>query len=125
MPFNYGVGDPSFRAAIAYEHSFDFEKWPWEYDYVEIALAKARVSWMTRQSQRELITNRRYLLVEGAAPWAGSYVMNGDLVVAFSGLPSEDDEWICHSIAARIVALEHKQELPDGTLLGGKIITLP
>ncbi len=123
-PYTRGDTVEDFEKAIAFQASYTDPSWPWKYDYQKIALAKAMVTWRYGVSSRESVTNQRYLLDEGAAPWAGSVVWNGNLFVAFSGLPSQDDEWICHCVAARIVALEYAQQLPDSTLLGGEGIEL-
>lgn len=124
MDPNRPYGEYSFEEAILHQGSFkdDLDReWPHEYDV--IARAKAKESWETGLSSRELMALNPLFVEDGDAPWAGSIVVkfeNGQiLVIAFSGYSSEDDEWIDWMLESRLWALGYKR-IPDDSLVGGR-----
>jgi|GEM_PF-1562486 hypothetical protein len=123
MDPNLRPGDCEFENAIFYEDSFRSPQYPWNHDYEKIALAKARESWESGYSSRELMALHPLLVADGDAPWAGSIVSkcspDETIIIAFSGLASEDDEWVCWMIEARLFALAYKRISGD-CLVGGR-----
>ena len=122
MDPNRPYGEYPFEEAILHESSFTDAAYPWKYDYKVIARAKAMASWATGLSSRELMALNPLFAEDGDAPWAGSIVVkfhNGQiLVIAFSGLQSEDDEWVDWMLESRLWALSYKR-IPDDSLVGG------
>lgn len=122
MDPNLGPDDCTFEDAILHEGSFVDDAYPWNHDYTKIARAKAKESWETGYSSRELMSLHPLLVADGDAPWAGSivskYSPDENFVIAFSGLPSEDDEWVCWMIESRLFALAYKR-IDDDHLVGG------
>ena len=125
MDPNRPQGEFVFENAILAEHTLRDGGTPWKYDYVKIARAKAKGSWETGLSSRELV-NDGLLVGDGDAPWAGSIVIklkNGQiLVIAFSGYSSEDDESLDWMAYGRMCALGLKR-VPENTLVGGEAVT--
>lgn len=126
------VMDPSspalesdFYEATLHEHRFiGPEVPPWEYDYRKIAKAKAKASWETGLSTRELRESWPLYETRGDSPWAGSIVVDYcgyKIVIAVSGYSQPVDEMICWWFFHRLVALT-REDLPDDTLVGGESV---
>lgn len=82
----------------------------------EIALAKAKVSWDTGLTSRQVQQNAPHLYRTGMTKWGGSAVENG-LIVAFSGVQAVFDEAIAWSVLKWIIALcQHEMTKPDGVM---------
>jgi len=95
----------------------------WEHPYDDIALAKAKLSWRTGFSTREVIELYPHLLEEGDVRWAGGIVFNG-WVVAYSGDKAYLDEAVAYTQAAMLTAGARSflnsllEEHPDISFLG-------
>lgn len=84
--------------------------------YCEIARAKARVSWETGMTSREVQQNAPHLYKPGMTKWGGSAV-EYKLVVAFSGVQAVYDEAISWSVLAWILAMcRDEMTKPDGVM---------
>lgn len=85
--------------------------------YDEIALAKARVSWETGLSSREVQQNAPHLLKPGMTKWGGSAI-EFKLVVAFSGVQAIFDEAISWSVLAWILGIcRNEMTKEDGVMM--------
>lgn len=112
---------PSLRissVAIFMDH-VDQTYMDWQ-KYREIAEAKAMLSFRTGLSSRDVQQLAPHLYKEpindekGDVKWGGSVVRDG-LVVAFSGVQAEYDEWISGVMADLLIAMCRRQmTAPDG-----------
>jgi hypothetical protein len=106
MPYNPSTKISS--VAIFMEHLSP--TYPDMQKYSEYAQAKAMLSWRTGYSSRYIQQDAPHLYKApfngepGDIKWGGSVVRDG-LVVAFSGVQPEFDEWIADTMAGLLIAL--------------------
>lgn len=86
------------KPAILLETSFNKEMWG-SVDYSQICRGKARISWRTQMSSREVVKLHPGLLQPGDAKYAGAVYYHG-LVIAASGVKSFWDEAISMNLGA-------------------------
>lgn len=102
-------GEPLF-SAVANPHHSD------RYKFDDIAQAKARVSWNTGLSSRQVQQDAPHLYLPGMTKWGGSVTEN-KLVVAFSGVQAVFDEAIARMMLNWILALcQNEMTKPDGVM---------
>jgi hypothetical protein len=75
----------------------------WEWDYRKFAEAKARLSWRTGLSSREVLQSKMHLIEKGDTVYYGSVVMDG-LIVGVSGVQEYFDEMFARMTAAALCA---------------------
>lgn len=94
--------------------------------YRDFAQAKAMLSWRTGRSSRDVQQNAPHLYLEpqntgdqGDVKWGGSVVRDG-LIVAFSGVQPEYDEWIADTMAGLLIAMcRREMTKSDGLMEAG------
>lgn len=84
--------------------------------YTKIAVAKARISWQTGLSSRQVQQDAPFLYREDMAKWGGSVIENG-LIVAFSGVQAIFDEAIAGTMLRWIVALCQNEMVKEGGVM--------
>lgn len=72
--------------------------------YDNVVEEKAEVSWRTGRSSREIQQTAPHLYQEDDVKWGGS-VVRDDLIVSFSGVQAEFDEWIAGMMADLLIAM--------------------
>jgi hypothetical protein len=85
--FEYQIGDTS--------------KWEWPYD--QYARGKARITWRTGLSSREVILMKPHLMERGDPRYWGSCIIDG-VIVGVSGVQPHFDELFARMTAAAICA---------------------
>ena len=101
---------------MVYEDA-DHDRSPTIYDTV--ATEKAMLSWRTGLSSREVQQSAPHLYQRADVKWAGSVVRNG-LVVSFSGVQAEFDEWISGMMADLLDAMcRYAMNHKDGIMSDG------
>jgi len=93
----------------------------WEYQYDEIARAKARLSARTGMNSREVLLLHPELLQPGDIKWWGS-VVNSSIIVAASGLESWEDEAICKVVSA-LYSMLNETEIENNRSQEGYYLT--
>lgn len=84
--------------------------------YDKIALAKARVSWETGLTSRQVQQDAPHLYRSGMTKWGGAVIEN-KLVVAFSGVQAVFDEAISWMVLNWIIALcQDEMTRPGGVM---------
>ena len=101
--FDYSIGNRE-----------DWEQWEGK-SYQDFAQAKARISWRTGLSSREVVMCKPHLLVKGDTILWGSVVFNG-VIVAVSGVQPHFDEMFATMTAAAMIgeASRYANELQKG-----------
>ena len=123
-PIYVAGGDASFEQAILYEHSLGEHPEEWPYDYKRIARAKAKQSWETGLSSRELLNDYPLYVADGDSPWVGSIVVDylgNKIVLSCSGYHQPEDEMVCWFFFHRMVCLA-REAIPKDTLVGGESV---
>lgn len=106
------TGEYLFSAVVDLDH-------PDKSKYDEIALAKARVSWTTGLTSRQVQQDAPHLYLPGMTKWGGSAIEN-KLVVAFSGVQAVIDEAIAWMMLNWILAIcQDEMTKPDGVMASG------
>lgn len=120
----YAPGVRVSSVAVYMEHvSLVYPEWD---KYQKLAEAKAMLSWRTGRSSHDVQQNAPHLYLEpqnaddqGDIKWGGSVVRDG-LVVAFSGVQPEYDEWIADTMAGLLIAMcRREMTKPDGIMEAG------
>ena len=101
--FDYSIGNPE-----------DWERWDGK-SYQDFAQAKARISWRTGMSSREVVMCHPHLLAKGDTILWGSSILNG-VIVAVSGVQPYFDEMFATMTAAAVIgeASHYANELQKG-----------
>lgn len=95
-----------------------------------IAFAKAQLSWRTGRSSRDIQQNAPHLYEvplnreRGDVKWGGSVVREG-LVVAFSGVQANFDEWIAGMMADLLLAMCRDEMVKPGGLMENRNSYIP
>ena len=88
--FDHSIGDPE-----------DWQQWEGK-SYKDFAQAKARISWRTGMSSREVVMCQPHLLVKSDTILWGSSILNG-VIVAVSGVQPYFDEMFATMTAAAVI----------------------
>ena len=92
----------SFEECVLFSMKRNIMQGPFEGPCNIIAKSKCVISWRTGLSSREVTDLHPELLLPGETAYPGSTV-NGNLVVAISGLPDQWDEALSIQLAAEIL----------------------
>jgi hypothetical protein len=82
-------GHPAAETPFLFQHSIGRDDWA--DDYQRYAQAKARLSWRTGLSSREVVLTKPHLLLPGNTHFWGSAIVGG-IITACSGVESYWDE---------------------------------
>jgi hypothetical protein len=85
----------------------------WEHDFEDHCRSKADICWRSGLSSREAIHCRPWLLKPADSPWEGGIFMD-DIIVAYSGAASEDDEAIAYAVMGWVRAHCFRQAVASG-----------
>lgn len=92
---------PDADLPVMFERSFN--KGTWKNPYDLFARGKARITWRTRRSSRDIVLNAPHLLMPGDPTFWGSVILD-DIIVGVSGVESYFDEMFAMMTAAAIKA---------------------
>ncbi len=96
----------------------------WNDKYVHIATSKAFLSWRTGLPSRRLQHEFAYQARMHETGYGGSFIDDGGLIVAFSGVHPQDDESFAEFAAARCraraqrLADDYREKYPDDSAFG-------